>query len=68
MQRHISAELYDNDLLHYVQLYLYDSKFAIQQRIIRNSQLNLDLLCQLTKVIYNCNSFINIYKTATEWI
>ena len=36
MQRHINAELHDNDSPHYAQLYLYDPTFAVEQRITRN--------------------------------
>lgn len=68
MQRHINAELHDNDSPHYAQLYLYDPKFATEQRISRNPQLYPDLLRQLTEVLHGCNPFINIYKTATERI
>ena len=32
------------------------------------SQLNLDLLRQLSKILYICNPFINIYKTAAKQI
>ena len=60
MQRHINAELHDNDPPHYAQLYLYDPEFATEQRITRNPQLNPDLLCQLTEVLHSCNPFINI--------
>ena len=68
MQRHINAELHDNDSPHYAQLYLYDPTFAVEQRITRNPQLNPDLLRQLTETLYICNPFINIYKTAAERI
>ena len=68
MQRHINAELHDNDSPHYAQLYLYDPTFASEQRITRNPQLNPDLLRQLTETLYVCNPFINIYKTAAERI
>lgn len=40
--------------------------FLIKQYIARNFQLNLDLLYQLTKILYDFNLFINIYKIATE--
>ena len=36
MQRHINAELHDNDSLYYTQLYLYNPTFALKQRITRN--------------------------------
>ena len=68
MQRHINTELYDDDSPYYAQLYLYNLTFALEQRIIRNSQLNPDLLRQLTKTLYVCNPFINIYKTAAKQI
>ena len=66
MQRHINAELYDNDSPHYAQLYLYDPTFAVEQCISRNPQLNSALLRQLTEILHDCNPFINIYKTAAE--
>ena len=68
MQRHINAELHDNDSPHYAQLYLYDLIFAIKQYITKKPQLNSDLLCQLIVVFYDCNPFINIYKTVAEQI
>ena len=68
MQKHINAELHDNDSPHYAQLYLYDPTFAVEQRITRNPQLNPALLRQLTEVLHDCNPFINIYKTAAERI
>lgn len=68
MQKHINAELYNNDTSHYVQLYLYDPIFAIKQYIMKNPQLNSKLLRQLTKVLHSYNLFINIYKIAAEWI
>ena len=61
MQRHINAELYDNNASHYMQLYLYDLAFAIEQKRIWNPQLNPVLLRQLTNMLHNCNSFIRIY-------
>lgn len=61
MQRHESQ---DNDSSHYMQLYFYNLTFALEQCITRNPQLNLDFLRQLTKTLYVCNSFTNIYKTA----
>lgn len=45
MQRHINAELHDNNSPHYAQLYLYNPTFALEQCITRNSQPNSDLLC-----------------------
>ena len=68
MQRHINAELHDNDSLYYAQLYFYDPTFALEQRIIKNLQLNPDLLYQLTETFYVCNPFINIYKTTAKQI
>ena len=59
MQRHINAELHDNDSPHYAQLYFYDPAFAMEQRITRNPQLNPNLLSQLTEVLHGCNPFIN---------
>ena len=44
MQRHINTTLHNNDSPHYVQLYLYDSIFVLEQRITRNPLLNFDLL------------------------
>ena len=58
MQRHINAELHDNDSAHYAQLYLYDPTFASEQRITGNPQLNPDLLRQLKETLYICNPFI----------
>lgn len=52
IQRHINAELHDNDAPHYAQLYLYDPEFATEQRITRNLQLNPNLLLQLTAVLH----------------
>ena len=68
VKRHINADLHDNDSPHYAQLYLYDPIFAVEQRITRNPQLNLDLLRQLTEILHGCNPFINIYKTAAKQI
>lgn len=68
MQRHINTEFHDNDSSHYAQLYLYDPKFAIKQYITKKSQLNPDLFCQLTEVLYGCNPFININKTVVMQI
>ena len=68
MERHINAELHHNDSLHYAQLYFYNPTFAVEQHITRNSSLNPDLLRKLTKTLYVCNPFINIYKTATKQI
>lgn len=68
MQRYINAELHDNNSPCYVQLYFYDPTFVVKQRITRNPQLNSNLLQQLTETLYNCNPFINIYKTAAKCI
>lgn len=38
----------------------------MEQYITKKPQLNLDLLRQLTKVLYDYNPFINIYKTTAE--
>ena len=68
MQRHVNAELHNNDSPHYAQLYLYDPTFAVEQRIARNPLLKPDLLQQLREMLYDCNLFIDIYKTAAERI
>lgn len=68
MQKYINAELYDNDSLYYVQLYFSNLIFVLKPHITRNSKLNLDLLYQLTKILYVCNPFINKYKIAAEQI
>ena len=43
MQRHINAELHDNDSPHYAQLYLYDPVFATEQRITVIHHLRISL-------------------------
>ena len=68
MQRHINAELHDNDSPHFAQLYLYNPAFAVEQCVTRNLQLNPNLLREFTKTLYVCNPFINIYKTAAKQI
>ena len=50
----------------YAQLYLYDSGFASARRFENNPGLNQILLRQLTAMLYECNPFIAIYKTAFE--
>lgn len=52
MQRHINTELHNNDIPHYAQLYLYNPICIVEQRITRNFQLNPDLLCLLTEILY----------------
>ena len=66
MQRYINAELHDNDSPYYAQLYLYNPTFTIEQHITRNPQLNPAFLRQLIEVLYDCNPFINIYKTMAK--
>lgn len=36
IQRYINAKLYNNNLSHNTQLYLYDSTFIMKQHIVRN--------------------------------
>lgn len=45
-----------------------DPEFATEQGITRNPLPNPDLLRQLTEILYSCNPFINIYKTAADRI
>lgn len=68
MQRHFNIELHDNDILHYIQLYLYNLIFVVEQYIIRNSRLNSNFLRQLMEILHNYNLFINIYKTTAKRI
>lgn len=68
MQTHINFELHDYDLAYYAQLYFYDPKFTIKQRISKNPQLNSNLLHQLIDVLYSYNPFINIYQIVAEQI
>lgn len=50
----------------YAQLYLYDSVFVGAKRSKHNPNLNQTLLQQLTAMLYKCNPFITMYKTAFE--
>lgn len=36
MQRHINAELHDNNTSHYIQLYFYNLTFTVEQYIAQN--------------------------------
>ena len=50
----------------FAQLYFYDPDDANARRLNRHSELNADLLRQLTDMLYECNPFISLYKTADE--
>lgn len=68
MERLVNAELQDDDTSYYVKLYFYDPAFVTDQCIIRNSQLNPNLIYQLIEVLNGYNPFINIYNIAAKWI
>lgn len=68
MESYINVQLHDNDSFYYAQLYLYNLAFIVEQHITRNPQLNPVFLRQLIEILYDCNPFINIYKTAAKQI
>ena len=59
---------FSDTVLVFAQLYFYDSDDATVRRHERHSDLNVNLLRQLTNMLYECNLFISIYKIVDEFI
>lgn len=56
----------DSNQAKYAQLYIFDSEYAASIRSLNNSELDNELIRELSSVIHRCNPYVHLYKTAHE--
>ncbi|PHZ12737.1 uncharacterized protein RHIMIDRAFT_195048, partial [Rhizopus microsporus ATCC 52813] len=56
----------DNSNLSYAQLYIYDPSYAAERRSERNSNLDPEIIRELSFMLSQCNPFAQIYRHAYE--